>query len=109
MHVILRLHGVIVGHAELTTHDANLPGTWRGPFRPGLGWELIEPIFDLRGAGPLPDAAERFEQARNALRFELTSADGTPLALDGLDILTERRGETTVPTELFVRFSRPQA
>lgn len=108
MHVILRLHGVIVGHAELTAQDAAI-GSWRGPFRKGLGWELIEPVFELRSAGQLPDAAERFEQARNALRFELTSADGTALALDGLDIHTERRGEQTVPVELFVRFSRPPA
>ncbi|MBV6522207.1 MAG: hypothetical protein MNPFHGCM_02353 [Gemmatimonadaceae bacterium] len=104
MHVILKLHGVIVGHADLTVRDAVL-GLWRGPFRPGLGWELIEPVFDLKSE-IAPGAAERFEQARNALRFELTTNDGTALALDGLDIGTERRGEQTVPVELFVRFTR---
>ncbi len=108
MHVILRLHNVIVGHADLKVQDP-VAGAWRGPFRPGLGWELIEPVFELRGAAQLPDAAERFEQARNALRFELTTADGTALALDGLDIHTEQRGAQTVPTELFVRFTRPPA
>ncbi|MFN8582298.1 MAG: hypothetical protein U0163_15160 [Gemmatimonadaceae bacterium] len=108
MHVILRLQGVIVGHADLKIRDVN-SGAWRGPFRPGLGWELIEPVFELRSAAPLPDAAERFQQARNALRFELTTADGTALALDGLDILTEQRGTQTVPTELFVRFTQPPA
>ncbi len=83
-------------------------GAWRGPFRPGLGWQLIEPVFDLKNESD-PGAAERFEQARNALRFELTTADGTALAMDGLDIQTERRGERTVPVELFVRFSRSDA
>jgi len=102
VHVVLKLHGVIVGHAELSTHDT---GAWRGPFRPGLGWELIEPVFDLKSQTSIPGAAERFEQARNALRFELTTDDGTALAMDGLDIMTERRGEQTVPVELFVRFS----
>lgn len=53
----------------------------------------------------MPDAATRFEQARNALRFELTSDDGTPLAVDGLDIRTEQRGESFIPVELFVRFT----
>ena len=108
MHVVLRLHGVIVGHAELAAHDSE-HGTWCGPFRPGLGWELIEPVFDLKSATELPGAAERFEQARNALRFELTTGDGTALAMDGLEIQTERRGERTVPVELFVRFSRSDA
>ena len=105
MHVVLKLHGVIVGHAELATRDS-VVGAWRGPFRPGLGWELIEPVFDLKSETEAPGAAERFEQARNALRFELTTADGTALAMDGLDIQTERRGDRTVPVELFVRFSR---
>jgi hypothetical protein len=108
VHVVLRLHGVIVGHADLAVHDHAI-GAWRGPFRAGLGWELIEPVFDLKSATGLPEAAQRFEQARNALRFELTTADGTALAVDGLDIQTVRRGEVTVPVELFVRFSRAEA
>lgn len=104
MHVVLRLHGVIVGHADLGVNDL-ASGGCRGPFRPGIGWDLIEPVYSLRREDQMPDAATRFEQARNALRFELTSDDGTPLAVDGLDIRTEQRGESFIPVELFVRFT----
>ena len=109
MHVIVKLRGVIIGHAELAVRDT-ATGLTRGPFRPGLGWELVEPVFLLREeASAVPDALARYERARAALQFELTTGDGRPLPIDQLDIRLERRGAKAVATELVVRSDGPLA
>jgi hypothetical protein len=105
MHVILKLRGVIVGHAELGVRDM-ATGLSRGPFRPGLGWELVEPIFVLREAGA-GDAMERFERARSRLAFELTTEQGRALDVDLVDVRLEKRGSGYVPLELLAHSAQP--
>jgi hypothetical protein len=105
MHVILKLRGVIVGHAELGARD-DATGLSRGPFRPGLGWEVVEPVFLLR-EGASGDALERFERARSHLAFELTTEQGRPLPVDLIDVRLEKRGTTHVALELLAHSALP--
>lgn len=78
----VKLHGVIVGHSELEKTETEL-GRARGVFRPGLGYELVQPVFRLyaeavpRNGSPRDDAMlERYYRARDALRLELEDANG---------------------------------
>ena len=73
----VRLHGVIVGHSELEQVAPEL-GRASGEFRPGLGYELVQPVFRLFSQavsrdGTRRDAAllERYYKARDALGLEL--------------------------------------
>jgi hypothetical protein len=81
----LRLHGVIVGHSELEHIE---PGTGRawGAFRPGLGYELVQPVFRLFAHAVPRDGSARDEtvlaryyKARDALQLELQDANGPPI------------------------------
>jgi hypothetical protein len=77
----VRLHGVIVGHSELENIEPNVGRAW-GDFRPGLGYELVQPVFRLFAqAVPLDgvkDKAllERYYSARDKLNLELVDANG---------------------------------
>ena len=78
----VKLHGVIVGHSDLEKTDASLGRAW-GTFRPGLGYELVQPVFLLfRDAVPMPggeprdqDKLARYHAARDKLGLELVDAD----------------------------------
>jgi len=81
----VRLKGVIVGHSELENIE---PGTGRawGSFRPGLGYDLVQPVFALfaeaapRNGGSRDDAKlERYYAARDALDLSLEDATGRPI------------------------------
>lgn len=81
----VRLKGVIVGHSELENIE---PGTGRawGPFRPGLGYDLVQPVFALfaeaspKNGGARDDAKlERYYAARDALDLKLEDATGRPI------------------------------
>ncbi len=79
----VKLHGVIVGHSDLEKSDASLGRAW-GVFRPGLGYELVQPVFQLfREAVPMyggeprdEDKLARYLAAREKLGLELVDADG---------------------------------
>ena len=81
----LKLHGVIVGHSELEHGERGTGRAW-GSFRPGLGYDLVQPIFRLFAQavprdGSSQDAAklERYYKARDALNLELVDARGTSI------------------------------
>jgi hypothetical protein len=90
----VRLHGIIVGHSELENVE---PGTGRawGSFRPGLGYELVQPVFRLfaqavpRGDEPAAkddELLERYYKARDALRLELQDGDGRVIRTSAIHI-----------------------
>jgi hypothetical protein len=86
MSFTLSMSGVIVGRSDLETRD---PETHiaRGVFRPGLGYELTQPIFALyAGSATDPDTLSRYRKARDALRLALTDAAGAPVSLRELHI-----------------------
>ena len=88
----VRLHGVIVGHSELEYAE---PGTGRawGTFRPGLGYELVQPVFRLfakaapqDGTGQDKALLERYYKSRDALALELWDAEGRLIKTSSIHI-----------------------
>jgi hypothetical protein len=83
MEHILKLNEIIVGRAKLAPAPHDLREA-RGPFRPGVGYELVEPVFSLyvqarqrRAAGQDDsDLLERFRRAKTALPLRLVDRGG---------------------------------
>jgi hypothetical protein len=97
MSFTLRMSGVIVGRSELETRDA-ARRIARGAFRPGLGYELTEPVFALYDrAGDDVEALARYEKARDALRLELTDSSGTAVNVRGVHIRRDVRAAAGEP------------
>ena len=78
----VRLHGVIVGHSELEHAQPDLGRAW-GAFRPGLGYELVQPVFRLfahavpkDGASKDAELLDRYHKSRDALSLALEDEIG---------------------------------
>jgi len=86
MSFTLSMSGVIVGRSELEHRDS-AQRLASGAFRPGLGYDLAQPIFALyeRAAGDA-DALSRYRKAREALRLELTDSSGKRVTVRELHI-----------------------
>jgi hypothetical protein len=108
----VRLHGVIVGHSELEHAEPGLGRAW-GSFRPGLGYELVQPVFRLfsravpRGddaAATDDDMLERYYKARDALRLELHDADGRVIHTSAIHIAdyTVEAGSTALELDVLI-------
>jgi hypothetical protein len=104
----IRLHGVIVGHSELEQIDRESGRAW-GRFRPGLGFDLVQPIFRLFAEacprdGSAQDAAklESYRGARDALKLELLDAQGTLIPTSTIHIADYREGSSAADIELEV-------
>jgi hypothetical protein len=97
----VRLHGVVIGYSELEDVEPAL-GRARGRFRPGTGYELVQPVFRLFvEAVPTPgadvgDAAklERYHRSRDALGLALEDGSGRPVRTSAIHIsdYSEQRG-----------------
>ena len=97
----VKLHGVVVGYSELETAEPAL-GRARGRFRPGVGYDLVQPIFHLFvEAVPQPGAAvtdadklDRYHRSRDALGLLLEDDAGRPIRTSAIHIsdYSERRG-----------------
>ena len=86
MSFTLSRSGVIVGRSELEARDASRRVA-SGTFRPGLGYELAQPVFALYdAAGRDPDALLRYRTARDALRLQLTDSSGASIPFRELHI-----------------------
>ena len=83
MRYTLKLHGVTVGWSELESFDATEHRAW-GVFRPGLGYDLVQPVFALftqavpmKGGEPRDkETLARYHAARDKLGLELFDANG---------------------------------
>jgi hypothetical protein len=90
---VVRLAGVIIGYSDL---EEIWPGESRarGVFRPGIGYELVEPVFRLyTEAVPEPDGdvadqakLERYHNSRDALGLTLEEPDGTVVKTSGIHV-----------------------
>jgi hypothetical protein len=80
MSYTLKLHGVTIGRSDLEHRDPPVGTAW-GAFRRGAGYELVEPVFQLRTEDP-----ERYRQARDALALELFDATGKMIETTSLDL-----------------------
>ena len=110
----LRLSGVIVGHSELEHAEPEL-GRARGAFRPGLGYDLVQPIFRLFAEAVRPDDARprdeaklaRYYKARDALPLELQDAHGERIATTTIHIVDYRAelGDDALELDVLIKDS----
>jgi hypothetical protein len=107
----VKLQGVIVGHSELEERDESGRRV-SGRFRPGLGYELVQPVFRLFSeAVPMPggeardqDKLARYHAARDKLGLELVDAQGTRIATSAIHIAdyTAERGKEALRLEVLI-------
>jgi hypothetical protein len=89
----VRLHGVVIGYSELEDVEPSL-GRARGRFRPGTGYELVQPVFRLYAeavpapGGEVSDAEklDRYHRSRDALGLALEDGDGQTIHTSAIHI-----------------------
>jgi hypothetical protein len=89
----LKLHGVVLGWSDLEEIEPDV-GRARGRFRPGAGYELVQPVFRLFAeAVSYPDARardeaklERYYRSRDALELELFDFGGRRIPTSAIHI-----------------------
>lgn len=90
---VVRLAGVVIGYSDLE-EVWPAEGRARGAFRPGVGYELVEPVFRLYSEA-VPDPAAgvrdegklaRYHQSRDALGLTLEAPDGATVKTSGIHI-----------------------
>ena len=109
----VRLHGIVIGHSDLEDIEPTL-GRARGRFRPGVGYDLVQPVFRLfTEAVPIPGAEvtdeaklDRYHRSRDALKLSLEDDAGRSIRTSAIHIsdYSERRGGSI---ELEVLISDP--
>jgi hypothetical protein len=107
----LKLNGIVVGHSQLEEVDAADRRVW-GQFHPGLGYELVQPIFRLFSeATPMPGGEprdqiklEKYLAAREQLPLQLVDDRGTPIQTSGIHIAdyTEERGPGAISLDVLI-------
>jgi hypothetical protein len=106
----VRLHGIAIGYSDLEEPEPTL-GRARGRFRPGVGYELVQPIFRLFSeAVPVPGAEvedseklDRYHRSRDALGLSLEDAAGRAIRTSAIhisDYSTRRDG--TIELEVLI-------
>lgn len=107
----LRSGKLVIGRSELEDEHRER-GERRGAFRPGFGWQLVEPVFDLLAEaqpderGPVVDAEKlvRYQRARDALQLRVVDQlTGTEHPADSIDV-RQASGDALA---LVVRFAPP--
>jgi len=88
------MHGVTVGHSDLERTHGD-PAVRSGAFRPGLGYELVEPIFQLGDSVDPADRA-RYTAAVAKLAIELVDASGRIIPTARIEIRPRRAPELEV-------------
>ena len=105
MRYTLKLRDIVIGWSDLELRDATR-GIASGAFRPGLGYELVEPIFVLRPVNDAePNAAERgarYRRARDTLELSLHAADGALVDSARIDIVASEASVTALALQVSV-------
>jgi hypothetical protein len=89
----VRLKDIVVGWSDLEDAEPNL-GRARGRFRPGLGYDLVQPVFQLYtkavptpGAEPEdPGLLDRYYKARDLLGLSLVDGEGKAIRTSAIHI-----------------------
>jgi hypothetical protein len=87
------LKGIAIGYSDLEEIDTSL-GRARGAFRPGVGYELVQPVFKLfSDAVPTPggevadgDKLARYHKSRDALGLSLEDDAGRTVRTTSIHI-----------------------
>ena len=105
----LKLNGIIVGHSDLEHADASM-GRAHGRFRPGLGYDLVQPVFQLFADAVAENGAddqeklERYYKARDALPLELQDGNGRKIATTTIHIadFTAEGGDGEIELDVLI-------
>jgi hypothetical protein len=89
----VRLKNIIIGYSELEDTEPAL-GRARGLFRPGVGYELVQPVFQLftdavpvqGGAVQDDEKLERYQRSRDALGLSLEDDTGRVIRASAIHI-----------------------
>ena len=89
----VKLHGVVIGHSDLEQIEPGVGRAW-GRFRPGFGYDLVQPVFRLfteavpvRGAEPLDEEKlSRYHAARDKLGLSLVDAEDKEIRTSAIHI-----------------------
>jgi hypothetical protein len=89
----VRLHGIAIGYSDLEDIEPAL-GRARGRFRPGAGYDLVQPVFRLfTEAVPAPGAEvtdaeklDRYHRSRDALGLSLEDDSGRAIRTSAIHI-----------------------
>lgn len=89
----MKLQSIVVGWSDLERADP-LAGTARGLFRPGVGYDLVQPVFNLYAeAVPAPgaevrdqDKLDRYLKSRDALGLSLEDDSGRVVRTSAIHI-----------------------
>ena len=108
----LKLNGIVIGWSNLEEVDAVDRRVW-GQFHPGIGYELVQPIFRLFvEATPMPGGEpldqiklERYIAARDRLPLELVDDRGRTIDTAAIHIAdySEKRGPDAMSLDVLVR------
>ena len=90
----LKLHGVVIGWSELEEIEPEV-GRAHGHFRPGIGYDLVQPVFRLfaeavpRAGQAVQDEAKlaRYYKSRDALHLELFDFAGRRILTSAIHIV----------------------
>ena len=108
----LKLNGVTLGYSDLEHTDRFVGRAW-GRFRPGMGYDLVQPIFRLFAEaqpkkGPKDEEKlARYYKARDALPLQLVDDDGAAIATSTIhiaDYTVER--EKTLDLDVLIQDDR---
>jgi hypothetical protein len=107
----VKMRGVIIGYSDLEQVDVPERRAW-GHFRPGLGYELVQPVFRLfseavpsRGGEPRDrEKLARYHAARDRLGLVLVDATGRELHTSAIHIAdyTAEQGSDALELEVLV-------
>jgi hypothetical protein len=106
----VRLHGVVVGSSELEHAEPDLGRAW-GALRPGLGYEMVQPVFRLfaqavprDGSAKNKEMLERYYKARDALQLQLEDTDGRIIHTSAVHIAdyTVEEGESALELDVLI-------
>lgn len=89
----VKLNDVIIGHSDLEEIDALTRRAW-GKFRPGFGYDLVQPVFllfteavPMRGGEPRDrEKLARYHAARDKLGLSLVDAEGKMIRTSAIHI-----------------------
>ena len=89
----IKLHNVVIGWSDLETAD-QFTGSARGRFRPGAGYDLVQPVFHLyaeavprRGADVQDQTKlDRYHKSRDALGLSLEDDQGRVIRTSAIHI-----------------------
>lgn len=108
----VKLQNVTIGWSDLEHRDRALGRAW-GHFRPGVGYDLVQPVFRLFSeAVPLPggepmdaEKLDRYHAARDQLGLVLEDASGRQVATSAIHIAdyTERKGKDALELDVLVK------